>query len=113
MLGWLRAATAWASRSKRSLNSVLEDLIATMRLRRVSRAFHTSPIPPAPRGERSSYGPSLVPAERFMAPVIVAETWRGHADSSFRAVTKGSGFASAKLQVGWAPQEGRDESPDF
>jgi hypothetical protein len=28
-------------------------LIATMRLRRVSRAFHTSPIPPAPSGDTS------------------------------------------------------------
>jgi hypothetical protein len=29
-------------------------LTATVRSRRVSRAFHTSPIPPAPRGERIS-----------------------------------------------------------
>src|SRR3954451_4563802 len=36
-------------------------LIATVRLRRVSRAFQTSPIPPAPRGETISYGPRRVP----------------------------------------------------
>ena len=39
-----------ASRSKRSLNFSFEVLIATVRSSRVSRAFHTSPFPPAPRG---------------------------------------------------------------
>src|SRR3954470_23685739 len=36
-------------------------LMATVRSRRVSRAFQTSPIPPAPRGETISYGPRRVP----------------------------------------------------
>ena len=40
--------------------------MATSRLRRVSRAFHTSPMPPAPRADRISYGPSRVPGARAM-----------------------------------------------
>src|SRR5688500_15703862 len=40
--------------------------MATSRLRRVSRAFHTSPMPPVPRAERISYGPSRVPGARAM-----------------------------------------------
>src|ERR1700678_5876 len=54
---------AWASRSKRSLNCASENLIATSRFRRVSRARYTSPIPPAPRNARISYGPSFSPGE--------------------------------------------------
>src|SRR6266542_1994614 len=58
----------FASRSKRWRSSGEEErccgrtLIATVRSRRVSRARYTSPIPPAPRGERTSYGPSRLPA---------------------------------------------------
>ena len=37
-------------RSNRWLNCSVANLIATNRLRRVSRAFHTSPMPPAPSG---------------------------------------------------------------
>src|ERR1019366_2479842 len=55
------AAIARASRSNRWLNSVFETLIATTRSSRVSRAFHTSPIPPSPIFAMSSYGPSLSP----------------------------------------------------
>ena len=36
-------------------------LMATVRSRRVSRALYTSPMPPAPIGDRISYGPSAVP----------------------------------------------------
>jgi hypothetical protein len=39
-------------------------LIATIRSRRVSRALYTSPIPPSPRADSSSCGPSLSPADR-------------------------------------------------
>src|SRR5881394_1750077 len=59
----------FASRSKRifscafSANSAGSTLMATLRSSRVSRALKTSPIPPAPRGARTSYGPSRVPAE--------------------------------------------------
>ena len=35
--------------------------MATMRSSRVSRAFYTSPMPPAPIGARISYGPSGAP----------------------------------------------------
>jgi len=54
-----------ASRSKRSENCSRENLMATSRSRRVSRARYTSPIPPAPMGAMISYGPSLVPLDRF------------------------------------------------
>src|SRR5215208_5269446 len=57
---------ARASRSKRSLNGPRLVLMATNRFRRVSRAFQTSPMPPAPRWERISYGPSRVPGARAM-----------------------------------------------
>ena len=60
MLRWFSAATAFASRSKRSLDCgsdaspPISTLIATMRSRRVSRARYTSPIPPAPMASRTS-----------------------------------------------------------
>ena len=46
----LSAPAAFASRSKRSLKFSWENFSVTMRSRRVSRAFQTSPIPPAPAG---------------------------------------------------------------
>src|SRR5215469_4395318 len=61
MLGWLSAAIASASRSNRSLNWAADTLIATSRFRRGSLARYTCPMPPAPRGDRISYGPSLSP----------------------------------------------------
>src|SRR5712691_10453389 len=70
MLGWLSAATARASCSKRRSRSVSAandtgiTLIATSRPSRGSRARYTSPIPPAPSGARTSYGPSFVPEAR-------------------------------------------------
>jgi hypothetical protein len=60
MFGWFKAETAFASFSKRLKRSGLEasasgnTLIASSRERRVSRARYTSPIPPAPRGDRIS-----------------------------------------------------------
>src|SRR6266540_4494119 len=59
----------FASLSKRSRRSAEGDrcrgrtLIATARSRRVSRARYTSPIPPAPSGERISYGPRREPGD--------------------------------------------------
>src|SRR5262245_36494091 len=38
-----------------------KTLIATSRSRRLSRPRYTSPIPPAPRADTISYGPSRVP----------------------------------------------------
>src|SRR5215813_14709792 len=64
MLEWFNAATARASRSKRSLNSLLETFRATMRSSRLSRALYTSPMPPAPRDARTSYGPRRVPGAK-------------------------------------------------
>src|SRR5262245_1026767 len=67
MCGWFRLESALASRSKRALNASSaatcsgSTLIATVRPRRVSVALYTSPIPPAPRGAMTSYGPSRVP----------------------------------------------------
>src|SRR5271163_1324935 len=55
---------ARASRSKRSEKASLESLMATTRSRRVSRALHTSPMPPAPIGFRISYGPRRDPDAR-------------------------------------------------
>jgi hypothetical protein len=54
-------------RRLREAASAHNSPIATMRSSRVSRAFHTSPIPPAPSGARVSYGPSFVPAASDIA----------------------------------------------
>jgi hypothetical protein len=68
MFGYESAATARASRTNRSSAWRLEatasgrTLTATSRPSRVSRALYTSPIPPAPSGDRISNGPSRVPA---------------------------------------------------
>ena len=40
--------------------------MATSRLRRLSRARYTSPMPPAPNGATISYGPSRVPGVKGM-----------------------------------------------
>src|SRR5215472_135941 len=72
MFGWFSAAAARASYSKRSKRSGSEVrnsgriLIATSRSNRVSRARYTSPIPPAPRGERISYCPRIAPGARVI-----------------------------------------------
>src|SRR4030095_7565004 len=71
MLGWDSDATARASRSKRGSASPSSEklsgrtLTATSRPSRVSRARYTSPIPPAPRRESSSYGPKRFPGAIF------------------------------------------------
>src|SRR6476659_2246863 len=63
MPGWFRADAALASCSKRARRSRSwakssgRTFTATSRPRRESRARYTSPIPPAPSGERISYGP--------------------------------------------------------
>src|SRR6266851_5161502 len=62
-----------ASRSKRWRDSGEDErcagrtLIATVRSSLVSRAFQTSPIHPAPRGARTSYGPSRLPADTVIS----------------------------------------------
>src|SRR5579862_5021314 len=73
MLGWLSAATARASCSKRRNRSASEakesgnSFRATSRPRRASRARYTSPMPPAPMSATISYGPNLVPGARAIS----------------------------------------------
>ena len=75
MCGWLSCEIVFASRSNRSLNCASSRkpggriLMATLRSSRVSRAFQTSPIPPAPTRETISYGPRRVPAETTVMSV--------------------------------------------
>src|SRR5438045_4895443 len=72
MFGCVRAEIVRASRSKRSRDSVSAErcagrtLMATERSSRVSRARHTSPMPPAPTRATTSYGPSRSPAATDM-----------------------------------------------
>ena len=67
MLGWSNAEAAWASCRNRYLavssrvSSGGRSLIATVRLRRGSRASYTTPMQPWPSWETISYGPSRVP----------------------------------------------------
>src|SRR5258706_7308599 len=82
MLGWFSDEIARASRSKRCFASALQDrysgriLIATVRSRRVSRARYTSPMPPAPTGATTSYGPSLVPDVSPMRCCVIIVRWK-------------------------------------
>jgi len=52
---------------------------ATVRSSFLPRARYTSPIPPAPRGDRISYRPSLLPAE-----VVVSVQIQNHLSPSTR-----------------------------
>src|SRR5438132_757306 len=67
-LGWLNEARTFASRWNRAtrswsaVNPSGRILTATSRSSRVSRARYTSPMPPAPMSERTSYGPRREPA---------------------------------------------------
>ena len=67
MFGWFRAEADRASFSNRLTRDASSDisgestLTATSRPSRSSFARYTSPIPPAPRGDRISYGPRRVP----------------------------------------------------
>jgi hypothetical protein len=67
MLGWLRAASARASRRKRSRRSRSaatsegRTLTATSRPREVSVALYTAPMPPRPISATMTYRPSASP----------------------------------------------------
>src|SRR5262245_41735271 len=69
MFAVLSAASSRASRSKRDIRSESaakaagSTFRATSRPSLVSWARYTSPIPPAPRGERILYGPICEPAD--------------------------------------------------
>src|SRR6266496_3396952 len=86
MLGWFKAEADRASFSKRlslegsEATSAGKTLTATSRPSRVSRAFQTSPIPPAPRGEMTSYGPRRVPAVNAISdhPIYRSQITRWH-----------------------------------
>src|SRR5262249_30907013 len=77
MFGWFKTPAARASCSNRRRRSASAErevgrtLIATSRPSRVSRARYTSPMPPVPRGETTSYGPRRLPAE-IVIPFAVA-----------------------------------------
>src|SRR5664280_3360022 len=73
MVGWLSAGAARASARKRAMRPVSRTissgrtLRATSRPSRGSRARQTSPIPPAPSGATTSYGPIFEPSLRGMS----------------------------------------------
>src|SRR3974390_2409446 len=92
MLGWLSCDIVRASRSKRAFSSgeassdELSTLMATVRSRRVSRARYTSPMPPAPSADTTSYGPKRVPATR----VILTPGATSVHSSLLRAINQGT-----------------------
>jgi hypothetical protein len=57
------AKITFASRADLVAKDCGRTLTATSRCNRVSRALHTSPMPPAPMGAKISYGPSWSPTE--------------------------------------------------
>src|SRR5215510_12944206 len=91
MLGWFSAEAARASCSNRASRSEIFDtssgstFSATSRPSLESLARYTSPIPPAPSGAITSYGPNRLPAEiinsiqnpKSMEPVDEVEVRRG------------------------------------
>src|SRR5438477_5349356 len=98
MLGWFRTPAALASCSNRLRRSPSAEkdagrtLIATSRFRRGSRARYTSPIPPAPRGDRTSYGPRRLPA----AIVISARSKNRNPKSESLRSPRFGGFGKAE-----------------
>src|SRR5262249_45822669 len=111
------AATARASAANRSENSVLDVLMATMRSSRVSRPFHTSPIPPLPSGATISKGPSVPPAERAIEGRLSLQDeqaeWRDDAGRTARChdATIGSGVRQRAI-VSLLRTERRDAGRD-
>src|SRR6266542_1580261 len=73
MCGCESEEIVFASRSNLSRTSEFSErcrgrtLTATVRSSRVSRALYTSPIPPAPNGDSTSYGPNLLPGEMLIS----------------------------------------------
>ena len=59
-----RLALEAGRRSESPADSLGRTLMATVRSSRVSRALYTSPMPPAPSGPETSYGPRRVPGGR-------------------------------------------------
>src|SRR5271169_6717 len=96
MFGWFSALADCASslKRRRRSSSALKDagriLMATSRLRRVSRALKTSPMPPAPMNPVISYGPMRVPLAKGIFLVVFDDTspvrrrYHGHARQFFQ-----------------------------
>src|ERR1700682_6120804 len=104
MLGWDSAATAFASRSNRASTpgSAATDsgstLIATSRSSFLSRARYTSPIPPAPMGERISDGARRVPGESVISPRNSSlQRWVLRSVEAARRLRIGRGIAAYDL----------------
>src|SRR5262249_27243999 len=74
----------FASRSNLCLRTASAEncegkiFMATVRPSRVSCPRYTSPMPPAPRGETISNGPSLLPGTRGIRGAIIALAWIIH-----------------------------------
>lgn len=112
MLGWLRPDADRASRSKRSNRSLFAEnfagksFIATARSKRVSLARYTSPIPPSPKNETISKGPSLLPGARL---VIASDYTLAHpffSTATYRTcVQQTDGRFGANLHEDSAPLE--------
>src|SRR4051812_27272172 len=81
ILGWLSAEAARASRSNlrtrsgSDMASGARTLIATGRPRLICVARYTSPMPPAPSGDRISYKPSLAP---LPSAIYAEQLYRGY-----------------------------------
>src|SRR5580704_4940003 len=99
MCGWFRAAIERASWLNRSLCCPFVFLTATIRSRRVSRAFHTSPIPPEPMHDIRAYGPITPPASQTIVSVGgLLEAW--HALGPERGTHPREGIVAAELRDG-------------
>src|SRR5262249_1037230 len=109
MLAWFRAASDLASRSSRARCPGSPDrafgktLIATSRPSLESWARHTSPIPPAPSGERISYGPRRVPAPIPNHQALIAHSLRGQSDAAHQVSVPRVGTEGVDLRVGLHP----------
>src|SRR5664280_603994 len=107
MFGWFSAASSFASRSNRATLSLSSKkssgrtLSATARSRRASFARYTSPIPPAPRGERISYGPSRVPEARLIGGNRAGCSWIADGDYGRASIAVGEA-AGHVARTTWA-----------
>jgi hypothetical protein len=65
-VGMVEGGHRWRFAKEAVGKLVRAELDRTSRRNRVSHAFHTSPMPPLPMAETSSYGPNLSPCFRSM-----------------------------------------------
>src|SRR5208337_3116853 len=104
MFGWFNAAAARAScsnRRRRSESVERKDgktLIATSRPSRESRARYTSPIPPEPSSDFTSYSPNFVPG------VIVTRSGEGSKKLE-RASSLEANSVSTSLRKDWSDKQ--------